>query len=47
LDDKVAEEFEVHQTVNTDPIQKKQTIQLNSCLELFTTKEKLGADDPW
>ena len=27
--------------------QKKQVIQLTDCLELFTTMEKLGANDPW
>lgn len=27
--------------------QKKSFYKLKDCIELFTTKEKLGADDPW
>uniref|UniRef100_A0A8C5HXC8 Ubiquitin carboxyl-terminal hydrolase n=1 Tax=Gouania willdenowi TaxID=441366 RepID=A0A8C5HXC8_GOUWI len=27
--------------------QKKAFFKLNDCIELFTTKEKLGAEDPW
>ena len=26
---------------------REKTIQLQDCLELFLTKEKLGAEDPW
>ena len=38
--------FEVHETMKAKP-QKKQVIQLSDCLDLFTTTEKLGANDPW
>ena len=38
--------FEVHETMKVKP-QKKQVIQLSDCLDLFTTTEKLGANDPW
>ena len=38
--------FEIHETMKTKP-QKKQVIQLTDCLDLFTTMEKLGANDPW
>jgi len=29
------------------PVAKKQVLQLRECLELFTTTERLGADDAW
>ncbi|KAL3853771.1 hypothetical protein ACJMK2_017284 [Sinanodonta woodiana] len=41
-----AEAFEQHETMKMKT-QKKQVIQINDCLELFTTTEKLGAQDPW
>ena len=34
-------------SVNQRTVQKHQTIQLTECLELFTTTEKLGEQDPW
>ncbi|XP_042898820.1 ubiquitin carboxyl-terminal hydrolase 4 isoform X2 [Parasteatoda tepidariorum] len=37
----------IHESMNQRISQKKQVIQLSECLELFTTVEKLGADDPW
>ncbi|XP_014770306.1 ubiquitin carboxyl-terminal hydrolase 15 isoform X1 [Octopus bimaculoides] len=43
----VAETIDIHESMRQKNTMKKQTIQLNECLELFTTKEKLGADDPW
>lgn len=46
-DDREAKEYEVHESVNTKLSQKKHVIQLSECLELFTTTEKLGVDDPW
>ena len=46
-DEKAAELIETHDSVNIRPMQKKQVIQLNECLELFTTTEKLGEQDPW
>ncbi|KAK3578660.1 hypothetical protein CHS0354_002964 [Potamilus streckersoni] len=41
-----AEGFIQHETMKMKP-QKKQVIQINDCLELFTTTEKLGQNDPW
>ena len=46
-DEKAAELIETHDSVNIRPMQKKQVIQLSECLELFTTTEKLGEQDPW
>ena len=41
------QELDVDESVNNRPVQKKQIIQLDECLQLFTTTEKLGSDDPW
>ena len=41
------QEFEVDDSMNARPIQKKQAVQLTECLDLFTTTEKLGEQDPW
>ncbi|KAL4226967.1 Ubiquitin carboxyl-terminal hydrolase 15 [Mactra antiquata] len=43
--DSEAESFEIHETMKCKP-QKKVVIQLNDCLQLFTTTEKLGENDP-
>ncbi|XP_023213682.1 ubiquitin carboxyl-terminal hydrolase 4-like, partial [Centruroides sculpturatus] len=40
-------EHDIHESLNVRWSQKKQVIQLSECLELFTTTEKLGAEDPW
>ncbi|XP_029471621.1 ubiquitin carboxyl-terminal hydrolase 15 isoform X2 [Rhinatrema bivittatum] len=45
-DASVAEDFEKHESVEYKP-QKKPFVKLKDCIELFTTKEKLGAEDPW
>ncbi|XP_064607278.1 ubiquitin carboxyl-terminal hydrolase 15-like isoform X2 [Liolophura sinensis] len=45
--EKSAEDFEMHESVKQKNPQKKQVIQLDDCLKLFTTKEKLGENDPW
>ncbi|XP_073695280.1 ubiquitin carboxyl-terminal hydrolase 15-like isoform X3 [Garra rufa] len=42
----VVEDFEKHESMEYKP-QKKSFFKLKDCIELFTTKEKLGADDPW
>ncbi|XP_050960538.1 ubiquitin carboxyl-terminal hydrolase 15 isoform X2 [Labeo rohita] len=42
----VAEDFEKHESMEYKP-QKKSFFKLKDCIELFTTKEKLGAEDPW
>ncbi|CAH3164466.1 unnamed protein product [Porites evermanni] len=46
-DEKLAEETEEHESVNRKPAQKKNCVGLNDCIELFLSKEKLGANDPW
>uniref|UniRef100_A0A6Q2ZMB4 Ubiquitin carboxyl-terminal hydrolase n=1 Tax=Esox lucius TaxID=8010 RepID=A0A6Q2ZMB4_ESOLU len=38
--------FEKHESMEYKP-QKKAFFKLKDCIELFTTKEKLGAEDPW
>lgn len=35
-----------HESMEYKP-QKKAFFKLKDCIELFTTKEKLGAEDPW
>ncbi|CAB1347388.1 unnamed protein product, partial [Coregonus sp. 'balchen'] len=40
------EDFEKHESMEYKP-QKKAFFKLKDCIELFTTKEKLGAEDPW
>ena len=46
--DNEAESFEIHDTCTMkNKPQKKGVIQLNDCLELFTTTENLGENDPW
>uniref|UniRef100_A0A670JK46 Ubiquitin carboxyl-terminal hydrolase n=1 Tax=Podarcis muralis TaxID=64176 RepID=A0A670JK46_PODMU len=39
-------DFEKHESVEYRP-PKKPFVKLKDCIELFTTKEKLGAEDPW
>ncbi|XP_043944219.1 ubiquitin carboxyl-terminal hydrolase 15 isoform X2 [Protopterus annectens] len=46
FDDNSAEDCEKHESVEYKP-QKKAFVKLKDCIELFTTKEKLGAEDPW
>ncbi|EMP31928.1 Ubiquitin carboxyl-terminal hydrolase 15 [Chelonia mydas] len=46
FDDNAAEDFEKHESVEYKP-PKKPFVKLKDCIELFTTKEKLGAEDPW
>jgi len=41
-----AEDTENHPSIKEKP-PKKTAIQLQDCLELFLTREKLGAEDPW
>uniref|UniRef100_A0A672YQ07 Ubiquitin carboxyl-terminal hydrolase n=1 Tax=Sphaeramia orbicularis TaxID=375764 RepID=A0A672YQ07_9TELE len=40
------QDFDKHESMEYKP-QKKAFFKLNDCIELFTTKEKLGAEDPW
>ena len=47
-DEKASEELEVDDTVNQKTnAGPKQSLQLTECLDLFTTTEKLGEQDPW
>lgn len=40
------QDFDKHESMEYKP-QKKAFYKLKDCIELFTTKEKLGAEDPW
>ncbi|XP_056604877.1 ubiquitin carboxyl-terminal hydrolase 15-like isoform X2 [Triplophysa dalaica] len=40
------EDFDKHESMDYKP-PKKSFFKLKDCIELFTTKEKLGAEDPW
>uniref|UniRef100_A0A3Q3JHD5 Ubiquitin carboxyl-terminal hydrolase n=1 Tax=Monopterus albus TaxID=43700 RepID=A0A3Q3JHD5_MONAL len=46
FDETVVEDFDKHESMDYKP-QKKAFFKLRDCIELFTTKEKLGAEDPW
>ncbi|XP_031721597.1 ubiquitin carboxyl-terminal hydrolase 15 isoform X3 [Anarrhichthys ocellatus] len=46
FDETAVEDFDKHESMDYKP-QKKAYFKLNDCIELFTTKEKLGAEDPW
>ncbi|KAG5267227.1 hypothetical protein AALO_G00219400 [Alosa alosa] len=46
FDETVTEDLDKHESMEYKP-QKKAFFKLNDCIELFTTKEKLGAEDPW
>lgn len=46
FDENAAEDFEKHESVEYKP-PKRPFVKLKDCIELFTTKEKLGAEDPW
>lgn len=40
------QDVDKHESMEYKP-QKKAFFKLKDCIELFTTKEKLGAEDPW
>uniref|UniRef100_A0AAX7V2U6 Ubiquitin carboxyl-terminal hydrolase n=1 Tax=Astatotilapia calliptera TaxID=8154 RepID=A0AAX7V2U6_ASTCA len=46
FDETVVEDCDKHESMEYKP-QKKAFFKLKDCIELFTTKEKLGAEDPW
>ncbi|KAK1790008.1 hypothetical protein P4O66_002324 [Electrophorus voltai] len=46
FDESAVEDFDKHVSMEYKP-QKKAFFKLKDCIELFTTKEKLGAEDPW
>ena len=43
----LSQEVELDESVNRNPLQRKNVIQLTNCLEMFTSKEQLGRQDPW
>ncbi|MEQ2161557.1 Ubiquitin carboxyl-terminal hydrolase 15, partial [Goodea atripinnis] len=45
FDETVVEDYDKHESMEYKP-QKKAFFKLKDCIELFTTKEKLGAEDP-
>jgi len=45
--DKAAEDIAQHESYRAKPVQKNQSVSLNDCLELYTTKEKLGEQNAW
>uniref|UniRef100_A0A7M5VFF9 Ubiquitin carboxyl-terminal hydrolase n=2 Tax=Clytia hemisphaerica TaxID=252671 RepID=A0A7M5VFF9_9CNID len=47
FDEQTADEKEEHPTYREVPLIKKNSIQLEDCLELFLQREKLGEQDPW
>lgn len=42
----LSQDMVVHESMHQRQVAKRQ-LQLRECLELFTTTEKLGAEDPW
>merc|ERR1711892_123280 len=47
FNDKAAEEFNQDESFHGKVAPKKQTIKLSECLKLYTSQEKLGAEDAW
>lgn len=43
----LAEESDEHESVKKKPSQKKSCVGLDDCIDLFLSREKLGANDPW
>jgi len=41
------QEYDVDASMEYVPPSKKQAIHLTDCLDLFTTRERLGEHDPW
>ena len=41
------QESEEHESVHKKPAQRKNCVGLSDCIDLFLSKEKLGANDPW
>ena len=44
--EKAADDFAQDNSFDAKPTQKKQ-VRLEECLELYTSKEKLGENDAW
>merc|ERR1711936_537124 len=47
FNDKAAEDFNQDESYHQRVTPKKQVINLSECLKLYTSQEKLGADDAW
>ncbi|CAH1783519.1 unnamed protein product, partial [Owenia fusiformis] len=47
FNEKLADDLLVDDSMNMKQQQRRQVIQLTDCLDLFTTTEKLGEQDPW
>jgi ubiquitin carboxyl-terminal hydrolase 4/11/15 len=47
FNDKSAEDFSQDDSYHGKVVPKKQVIRLAECLQLYTTQERLGADDTW
>lgn len=47
FDTEAAEDYDEDPSSQQRPNTKKQVLQLRECLEVFTSLEKLGADDAW
>ena len=45
--EKSAEDFAQDDSFHVKAMAKKQTVRLDECLELYTSKEKLGENDAW
>ena len=45
--EKSAEDFAQDESFHQKAMAKKQTVRLDECLELYTSKEKLGENDAW
>jgi ubiquitin carboxyl-terminal hydrolase 4/11/15 len=47
-DETVAKQFEIHESYNRPQERDSEdSVGLDKCIDLFTTTEKLGPDDPW
>ena len=47
FDSEAAEDYEEDPSAQQRMTLKKQVLQLKECLEVFTSVERLGADDAW
>ena len=47
FNEKAAADFSQDESIHSTATPKKQTVQLADCLKLYTSHEKLGADDAW
>jgi len=47
FDFEISETISIHRSVEELSLPKNRTISLMDCLNMFTTNEKLGANDPW